>query len=263
MIHDVTMKRSSSPISEEEGDTSLFKRSRCDEDVGDDVEADQIESSHENKVATTSNDQQQLQNDHNEINRPIPEQEHESLSHSESENVATMITSVKIESCHRQEESPKAVTPDLDTMYQTKLARGNLVMGGPKGEERWRAHRMAEDYISLAGDMMLPGTHLGPFGYDPAQGKYPIERITAYGVLTSPLRKPSVIEKWSPYEIATFEAAVAIFGKQFNTVQKLIRSKSTKDIVEFYYIWKKTHHYKMWKKQYIPPDMDLGDSDED
>ncbi len=27
-----------------------------------------------------------------------------------------------------------------------------------------------------------------------------------------------------------------------------------KQIIEFYYVWKKTGHYKQWKQQYIPDD---------
>ena len=136
-ISDVRMKRSTSSTSDEDGDTSAFKRSRSDDGLVDDVEADKIESSsHENKVVTTSTDQQQVQDDDKKISHSIPEQDHESLS--QSEDAETMTTAVKIESCHDQQESPKAVTPDLDTMYETKLARGNLVMGGPNGEERWR-----------------------------------------------------------------------------------------------------------------------------
>merc|ERR1711957_139081 len=125
----------------------------------------------------------------------------------------------------------------------------NSSRGNP-GDERWRVHRIAEDYVNNVSSMMFPGTYLAPFGYDPASGQYPLERITALGILTSPLRRESVIEKWSPLEIATFESSLALFGKEFHQVQKFVKSKSTKEIVEFYYIWKKTSHYKVWKKQF-------------
>ena len=115
---------------------------------------------------------------------------------------------------------------------------------------------MAEDYISLVGNMMLPSTHLAPFGYDPSSGQYPIEKLTALGLLLSPLRRPSVVEKWSPYEISVFEASLGLCGKNFNQVQKFVKTKNTKEIIEFYYVWKKTEHYKVWKKQYITPEME-------
>jgi len=151
-------------------------------------------------------------------------------------------------------------------------SRGNLIVsrggggggGGGGGEERWRAHRIAEEYIDLVGNVMFPGTFLAPFGYDPASGQYPIEQVTALGILTSPLRRPTVVEKWSPYEIATFEASLALFGKQFHQLQKFVRTKSTKEIIEFFYVWKKTGHYKVWKKEFkLHQDLDKVDTDED
>jgi len=79
-------------------------------------------------------------------------------------------------------------------------------------------------------------------------GRYPIEQTTALGYLSSPLRRPSVIEKWNPYEIALFEGALAYHGKLFNLISKhYVTTKSTKEIIEFYYIWKKTSHGRRWK----------------
>jgi len=142
-------------------------------------------------------------------------------------------------------------------------SRGNMTLCGKPGEERWRTHTIAEDYIGLVGNMMFPSTYLAPFGYDPSSGQYPIERISALGMLLSPLRRPSVVEKWSPYEIAVFEASIALCGKQFHQIQKFIKTKNTKEIIEFYYIWKKTAHYKVWKKQYITPEMEAQFNDSD
>ena len=119
--------------------------------------------------------------------------------------------------------------------------------------KRWRSHQIAEDYISLASAMVLPPnttTHLNTFGYTPHLGQYPIEQPTALGYLTSSLRRPTVIEKWSPYEIATFEAALALHGKHFHQVQKWVKTKNTKEVIEFYYIWKKTSHYRRWKSSF-------------
>jgi len=138
-------------------------------------------------------------------------------------------------------------------------SRGNLILS----EDRWRAHNISEDYVNLAANMMFSGgARMAPFGYDPSSGQYPIEAITALGMLTSPLRRPTVIEKWTPYEIAVFEASLALCGKQFHDVQKIVKTKNTKEIIEFYYVWKKTSHYKVWKRQYIPPEADV-DSDDD
>ena len=36
-----------------------------------------------------------------------------------------------------------------------------------------------------------------------------------------------------------------------------IQTKTVQDVIEFYYDWKKTSHYKQWKKLYIPDERDV------
>jgi len=130
--------------------------------------------------------------------------------------------------------------------------------------QRWRAHQMAEDYISLASSITLPPiSKLGPYGYTPTIGQYPIEQVTALGYLTSELRRPTVIEKWNPYEISTFEAALALHGKVFHTISKFVKTKNTKEVIEFYYVWKKTSHGKRWKNSFVPEILESESSDEE
>jgi hypothetical protein len=91
---------------------------------------------------------------------------------------------------------------------------------------------------------------------------YPLHHLSALGFIKSPIRCPSVIERWSPYEVAVFEASLAEYGKDFFRVQKEIGgSKTTSEIVEFYYIWKKTSHYAKWKKEYIPEYLDVSEDE--
>ena len=61
-----------------------------------------------------------------------------------------------------------------------------------------------------------------------------------------------MLERWTPFEVAVFEASISLYGKRFTELHKIIRTKSCKEIIEFYYEWKKTHHYKQWKKAYVP-----------
>ena len=132
--------------------------------------------------------------------------------------------------------------------------------------QRWRAHQMAEDYISLASSITLPPiSKLGPYGYTPTIGQYPIEQVTALGYLTSELRRPTVIEKWNPYEISIFEAALALHGKVFHTISKFVKTKNTKEVIEFYYMWKKTSHGKRWKNSFVPEilESEVDSSDEE
>jgi len=125
--------------------------------------------------------------------------------------------------------------------------------GQPTSEPaRWRAHVMAEDYIGMASSLILPTIRLGPYGYDASSGLFPTERVTALGLLTSPVRRPTVVERWNPYEICVFEASMALYGKDFHEVARTVGTKTCKEVVEFYYIWKKTDHYKVWKREYTP-----------
>ena len=54
------------------------------------------------------------------------------------------------------------------------------------------------------------------------QGEVPLERPNTLGVLLCPLRRPTVIERWSPYEIACFEGAITLVGKKFYEIAKVL-----------------------------------------
>lgn len=140
---------------------------------------------------------------------------------------------------------------------------------------------MAQDYVDLASNMMLyPLSNLGPYGYavvgDVAAGcdghnggmarlaSYPLEHMSALSFLKSAVRRPTIIERWSPYEIAVFEAALAEYGKDFLRVRNEIGgTKTTPEVIEFYYIWKKTSHYCRWKQEYVPEYLDVSENEDD
>lgn len=53
-------------------------------------------------------------------------------------------------------------------------------------------------------------------------------------------------------------------GKDFYAISKELEGrKTTKQIIDFYYLWKKTTHYKKWKKTYIPAHLDVSDDEEE
>jgi hypothetical protein len=106
---------------------------------------------------------------------------------------------------------------------------------------------MVEDYVDTVGNLMFPGLKLGL--YSPSQS---VERITALGYLTSRARRQTIWEDWSPREVALFEAGLMHYGKHFSKIKDYLPHKTTKDVVAFYYVWKKTSHYQQWKKQYVP-----------
>jgi len=123
---------------------------------------------------------------------------------------------------------------------------------------------MAQDYVEFASNLVFHSTaELGPYGYDPAKRQYPLETLSALGYLKSPLRRPTIVERWSPFEIALFEAAIGHYGKDFYQVQKVVQSKTTKEVIDFYYIWKKTTHYEKWKETYVPPHLDVSDDEDE
>jgi len=74
-------------------------------------------------------------------------------------------------------------------------------------------------------------------------------KLTTLDLLLNPVRTDLVYEKWSPKEIAIFESAICKFGKKFEVIQSLVKSKSILEVTEFYESWKKTSHYKTWKNK--------------
>jgi len=156
------------------------------------------------------------------------------------------------------------------------------------------AHDVAEQYVEVASHLVLhPTAELGPYGVTPSIPhkaddssflSLPLEAVSTLSYLKSPARRRTVLEEWSPLEVAIFEAAIAEYGKDFYKIQKelpmqtvetpedddddgrrrqsyTIASKSTNQVIEFYYIWKKTQHYQKWKDQYVPPYLDVSDDD--
>ena len=50
---------------------------------------------------------------------------------------------------------------------------------------------------------------------------------------------------------------IAVPLQKFPFLIEQIQTKTVQDIIEFYYDWKKTSHYKQWKKAYIPDERDV------
>mmetsp|Transcript_81 Transcript_81/g.110 ORF Transcript_81/g.110 Transcript_81/m.110 type:complete len:186 (+) Transcript_81:84-641(+) len=142
---------------------------------------------------------------------------------------------------------PRLVYKDI------KSDQKNSGAGGKNGD-RWRPHGVTEDYVNVVGEIMYPKQKLGPYGYDAEKGRFPIDRVNTLGWLLCPLRKPTVVEKWSPFEVSVFEGAITLYGKNFHMIHKFVKTKTVREVIEFYYDWKKTSHYKEWKKNYVADD---------
>jgi hypothetical protein len=191
-------------------------------------------------------------------------------------------------------ESDDIRRPDADGDSSNKLlslssaasaaaATATATSSSQQQQRRWRSHQIAEDYISLASSITLPpitSSNIPIYGYDTSCGQYPIEQGTTLGYLTSTLRRPqTILERWNPYEISIFEGAIAIYGKKFHTIAKYLQQnnnnnsttaqgsnsnfrKCTKDVIEFYYIWKKTSHGRRWKSSYVNEILESDDDDD-
>jgi len=105
-----------------------------------------------------------------------------------------------------------------------------------------------ESYLGLVGGLYYTAPELGRSGRD-----WALLRRTTLGVLTSPVREPSVVDRWAPLEVARFEAALAVIGKAFPAIAKIVGTKTAADCVEFYYVWKQTKNYAAWKASYKDP----------
>jgi hypothetical protein len=99
-----------------------------------------------------------------------------------------------------------------------------------------------DDYLTFVGATYYSAPETGR-----SNANWSLLRRTALGALTSSVREPSVIDKWAPLEVARFEAALCMTGKHFNVISKLIGTKSTRECVEFYYVWKMSKNYRAFK----------------
>jgi hypothetical protein len=78
-----------------------------------------------------------------------------------------------------------------------------------------------------------------------------LQRQTTLGILKNPARPRQVLDEWAPKQVALFEAAICIYGKNFYAIQKVVETKTLKQVIEFYYLWKKSSHYTIWKRHFV------------
>ncbi|GMH50304.1 hypothetical protein TrLO_g13911 [Triparma laevis f. longispina] len=116
-------------------------------------------------------------------------------------------------------------------------------------------------YLHLSHNLTTPVVNLNPYGYNYMQGSFPIERVCSLSLMQTKIRTPLAIEKWSPLELSLFETSMSLYGKQFNLVSKSVKTKTVREVIELYYLWKKSDHYKSWKRGFeclIDAEEDVG-----
>ena len=74
-------------------------------------------------------------------------------------------------------------------------------------------------------------------------------KFTSLDLLINPLRKSFPWETWSPYEIALFNCCICKFGTNFDLYLNIITTKKKEEVIDFYYTWKSSKYYKMWKNK--------------
>lgn len=97
-----------------------------------------------------------------------------------------------------------------------------------------------ENRVKVAIETTLSPVKNGPLDYP----------LPDAGFLSSELRVTNPFETWAPLEIAIFEACMQCWGKKFSRISDLIKTKTTRQVIEFYYVWKKTSHYAKWKEEF-------------
>jgi hypothetical protein len=122
----------------------------------------------------------------------------------------------------------------------------------PPSAQESRGRILRDNYLGLIASMNEPEV---VDRSEPCEIKVtatlPLQQPNMLGMLTSSLKRVRVMDRWCPHEIALFEAALCVYGKQFHSVSAKVPSKSTKEVIEFYYIWKKGDHYRQWKKKIV------------
>ncbi|GFR01542.1 mesoderm induction early response protein 1 [Trichonephila clavata] len=61
-----------------------------------------------------------------------------------------------------------------------------------------------------------------------------------------------VPETWTEKECRLFEKGLDKYGKQFCSIQQMIQTKTSLEMAEFYYVWKKTERYDMFMNSKPP-----------
>ena len=74
-------------------------------------------------------------------------------------------------------------------------------------------------------------------------------KFTSLDLLINPLRKTFPWETWSPYEIALFNCCICKFNTNFDLYLNIITTKTKEEVIDFYYTWKSSKYYKLWKNK--------------
>ncbi|KAK8795549.1 hypothetical protein WA158_000206 [Blastocystis sp. Blastoise] len=103
---------------------------------------------------------------------------------------------------------------------------------------------------SLVDDIYYSNNIVPYFEKDTEQYHNNKSTFPSNNIYERPLSSP--IADWTPYEFAVFESTISVIGKDFHTIASLLPFKTTAQVIDLFYYWKHTNHYKIWKKNYDP-----------
>jgi hypothetical protein len=176
---------------------------------------------------------------------------------------------------NENDDDSGSVATRVSTSTATSAA-GNGNMTDDDATSPYNAHSATELYVNFVNEILLHPLRT-TLSNSRASSRHPyaqLDTISVLGYLKSKYRHPTVIEQWSPYEVAIFEASISEYGKEFTKIANEINTctyhhqlysqshlqavgavhkKSVQDVIDFYYVWKQTSHYKKWKQTYISP----------
>lgn len=75
-------------------------------------------------------------------------------------------------------------------------------------------------------------------------------KLSSLDFLINPLRSPFPFEQWSPYEIALFQSCLCKFGKDFELIERIMKTKNKMEIQEFYLQYEMTKCHDAWVNNY-------------
>uniref|UniRef100_A0AAV1UHI9 SANT domain-containing protein n=1 Tax=Peronospora matthiolae TaxID=2874970 RepID=A0AAV1UHI9_9STRA len=132
--------------------------------------------------------------------------------------------------------------PEPDVTIQTLKLMGRLQ----------KRQLYIQDYFDTARAIYAPQPSYASNQKRQKVSAFGLQRIACFqrglkGV--SPLRVPSILDTWTPFEIRLFEVAIECHGKDFPRIAD-VTNKSCRDVVAFYYIWKNDSHYQVVKNRW-------------
>ncbi|KNB45669.1 myb-like DNA-binding domain-containing protein [Blastocystis sp. subtype 4] len=98
----------------------------------------------------------------------------------------------------------------------SKLGRGRRI-----GQSQYQM----ETYLSCVNSIYGQRSVI-PYGLHSTQ-LYLFRRARLLGQLASDLVPQTPLEKWSPHEVAVFEAAMCVYGKEFHQISAILGTKTT------------------------------------